>query len=343
MITHKKNTWSFIAIMSIIINGAFGQSRIPADSVYQIIKSNSIYKNAVPWENIDLNYKSCIQTASGNPEILNCLVAVFEQLNDVSSSLIYKNQQYAYKPLTSDENINLIQALKERSKKEHGIIKTRLFKNKYTYIQVPDNTHSKDQINSFAQAISDSIHKYNNSRTKGYIVDLRLITNGQLASNLAGLHNLLGDGIIGGEIDENESTIRFWKMENGNFIRQGYSPTSISKSTNKLQLIPVVVLISGLTSGPGSLTAIAFKYRPKTSIIGEPTTNGFTTSTHLMRISNELSLNLAKEYVSDRLGNIYPYYVPPDIQILGGDNFDNLLQDKKIMMALRWFEKNKYY
>jgi carboxyl-terminal processing protease len=48
---------------------------------------------------------------------------------------------------------------------------------------------------------------------------------------------------------------------------------------------------------------------------------------------------LASGYEEDRNGKIYFQQIDPDIEILGGDNFENLLNDKKIEAAIKWIEK----
>ncbi len=342
MYKFPKLSLNFIIALLFIINTTNGQWRIPTDSVYQLIKTNSIFKNNVKWESIDTKFEICIKSAKGNVEILKCFVKVFEALNDVHSSLIYKNQSYANYHVYNDDSIAWLTPLRNRSQLETNKIKTNLIKDKYAYIQVPGINAWGDQINTYAQAIADSVNKYNNPKIKGFIVDLRMNSGGQLASMLAGLHCLLGNSNIGAEIDENENVLRSWKIERGNFIQQGSQITNIIESSGQLNQLPVVVLISAVTMSSGSMAAIAFKSRTKTYFIGEPTANGYTTSLGWRPISKDLTLNLAEAYVKDRKGRIYPTYVPPDMHVKGGDHFDNLPQDFKVRAAIKWFEKNGY-
>lgn len=326
----------------VLTNTTYSQWRIPADSVYQLIKSNSVFKNKVHWTTMDTKYEACLKTAKNNNDIIKCLVKVFEDLDDVHSSIIYKGQFYSYYHVYNNDSMQWLVPIRNRAQLETGKIKTSLIKDKYAYIQVPGINAWGNEVTTYAQAIADSVAKYAYPEIKGFIVDLRLNSGGQLASMLSGLHSLLGDGNLGGEIDENTKLVRSWKIENGNFIQQDYKATNINESKVKLNDLPIVILQSGVTMSSGSLTAIAFKSRPKTYFIGEPTANGYTTSNGWRPISKEFTLNLAEAYVKDRKGRIYPSFVPPDMLVQGGDHFDDLIKDFKVRAAVKWFEKNGY-
>ncbi|MDE1190860.1 MAG: hypothetical protein PW786_01770 [Arachidicoccus sp.] len=48
---------------------------------------------------------------------------------------------------------------------------------------------------------------------------------------------------------------------------------------------------------------------------------------------------LSSAYVSDRNGNIYKDGITPEVEITGGDNFDNLEKDSKVIAALKWLKE----
>jgi hypothetical protein len=316
------------------------QWRIPADSIYQLIKSNSIHRSMGNWSEIESGFQSCIQSSKGNADVVKCFVKVFEGLKDVHSHLIYKNQLHSFQPVNKPDSINRMTSLRDRIKSEDGKITSSMLSDKYAYIRVP-GLSNWNELNNYANNLAAEIGKYNNPKTKGFIIDLRLNTGGPLAAMLSGLHALLGEGNIGNEIDGDENILRSWKMEGGNFIQHGYKSTSVVATSAKLDQIPVVILTGPATKSAGSWTAIAFKSRMNTHFVGEPTANGYTTSFQWIPISKDLVLNLADAYVTDRKKRIYPYFVPPDVQITGGDNYDNLMQDNKVKYAIRWFEKKR--
>ncbi|MBK7124052.1 MAG: hypothetical protein IPH68_15460 [Chitinophagaceae bacterium] len=56
---------------------------------------------------------------------------------------------------------------------------------------------------------------------------------------------------------------------------------------------------------------------------------------------NDYGMVLAVGYLRDRYGNVYPENVKPDIEVLGGDDFFNPENDKKIQAAVKWIDLQK--
>jgi carboxyl-terminal processing protease len=85
------------------------------------------------------------------------------------------------------------------------------------------------------------------------------------------------------------------------FILGGYQTTDIKvEPIPNLTKIPIVVIIGPVTKSAGSMLAIAFKGRPNTFVIGEPTADGYTTSNGYFQFAPNLTLNFATNYVADR-------------------------------------------
>ncbi len=84
------------------------------------------------------------------------------------------------------------------------------------------------------------------------------------------------------------------------------------------------------------MTAMAFKGRPHTLFVGEPTANGYSTSNGYFQFAPNLTLNFATHFVADRNMIIYKNNVSPDITIYHGDHFENLMEDEKIKYAIKW-------
>jgi len=62
--------------------------------------------------------------------------------------------------------------------------------------------------------------------------------------------------------------------------------------------IQVVILIGAVTRSSGNMTAIAFKGRPNTYFIGEPTEKGYTTSNGYFQFAFNLTLNFSTNFCS---------------------------------------------
>ncbi|MBC7875299.1 MAG: hypothetical protein H7Y01_14960 [Ferruginibacter sp.] len=330
-------------LLLIVFSSAVSQSQLPvsADSVYRLIKNHSIHRNIVNWQAIDSAFTKKLQTSKNTNDTLQSLLSVLSQLKDVHSQLIYNNKTLANYPSFDDSTLEYLVPLVNRSQQQTGIIKTAFLQNKYVYIQLPGiNAIGTQKVNEYAQAISDSICKFKNQKPQGFIVDLRINGGGQLSSMIAGINLLLGNGYLGAGVDIDNNEVFRYELRSGNFYISNTRITSIkNKCTMDLSKLPVAVLIGPVTRSSGSITAIAFKQRPKTWFIGEPTADGYSTGNVFFPLGNNFLLNLSTTFNQDRKKIIYKNSVPPDQIIKGGDDFDNLLNDQKIRLALVWLEK----
>lgn len=329
-------------ILILTANCSVGQFPIAVDSLYSFIKYNSIHRNKVDWNKIDNIFNEDINTSKSLKDTVKCFVKVLEELNDVHSQIYLNNEAYSYYEQYDDTINNWLRPLIEKSSNQINKIYTKKFEEKYAYILIPGmQVHDKIQINKLAQSLSDSIAKYSSTKIKGFIIDLRLNGGGNLYPMLSGLNLLLGDNLLGYETDINDSITRKWEVKNSNFILSNFQTTEIKTRQNKrLQKIQVIILLGAATRSSGSMTGIAFKGRPNTYFIGEPTAKGYTTSNGYFQFASNLILNFATNFVADRNKIIYKESVKPDLEIYYGDNFDNLEKDKKIIETLKWLKKN---
>ncbi|MDZ4807461.1 MAG: hypothetical protein SGI96_04255 [Bacteroidota bacterium] len=58
-------------------------------------------------------------------------------------------------------------------------------------------------------------------------------------------------------------------------------------------------------------------------------------------IGNDAILNLSKGYYADRRRKEYREGIPADIVIKADENFNDLLNDKKVQAAIQWLKKKK--
>lgn len=334
-----------LIILSLLITThlALGQIPVPVDSVYQLIKTNSVFRKSADWAEIDKGFRSKLDSAKSVADTMKAFTYVFSKLDDPHSAIYFNNGYYGYYRPVQDEQIRLkVRRLFERAQKENNRIKTRLLDKQYVYIQVPGVTAygGSEQINSFAQAFNDSVCKYQNAKVKGFILDLRLNGGGNLLPMLSGLSALLGEGYIGGQTDEEGKVTAKWSIEKNNYLQGGYTVTDVQRGCKvDFSKHPVVLLLGRITVSSGSMTAIAFKGRSKTWFIGEPTGEGYTTGNSWYPLKGDFNLNLATFFVADRNGIVYRTTVDPDQRITGEDDFDNLLNDEKVKAAINWLNK----
>ncbi|MBK9727521.1 MAG: S41 family peptidase [Saprospiraceae bacterium] len=320
---------------------SFGQFPGSVDSLYSFIKSNSILRNKVDWKPIDHNFNYQITNSKNIQDTMKCFVSVLESLNDVHSQIYLKNQYFGHYPQFDDTTLAWIIPLNDKAILSTNQIYTSFLPNRIGYVRVPSfQVYDPKQINYSAQSLYDSINNIAVKKPKGFIIDLRLNGGGNIYPMLSGLSVLLGNNIIGYETDINDSIVRTWEIKNGNFIIGGYQATNIStKLRPKFQSIPIVVLIGPVSKSSGSMMAIAFKGRPNTYFIGEPTADGYTTSNGYFQFAPNLTLNFATNFVADRNKTVYKTVVNPDVIVHHGDNFEDLMKDEKIKLAIQWLTR----
>lgn len=296
------NRLTIIIFFTLINSISLGQLPVPAGSLYTFIKFNSIHRTTVDWVQVDKSFNEQIKNAKSLKDTMNCFVTVLKSLDDVHSQINLNNQFYVHYPGFDNSVLAWLKPLNDKAKSETNRIYTQKIDKGIGYIRVPGSkVFSSEQINNFAQSLADSITRLSNKSKKGIIIDLRLNGGGNIYPMLSGLSQLLGNQTVAYETDINDNIVRNWEIKNGNFFIGGYQATNIKLiPAPKLNKIPVVVIIGPVTRSAGSMVAIAFKGRPNTCFIGEPTADGDTTSNGYFSFASNLTLNFATNFVADR-------------------------------------------
>ncbi|HAO45789.1 MAG TPA: S41 family peptidase [Ferruginibacter sp.] len=335
----KRALFLFLLVAASIPSAA----QFPAvpDSVYAFIKRNNIFRNSINWQQTDADFHACIRSSKTLNDTMNCFVNVLKQLNDVHSSFMINGRYYGhYNPL-EDSVYKRIKPTRERAEAVTGMFYSTVLEKKYGYLVVPAiSAWGNEEINRYAQALHDTVCRLSSHTLGGFIIDLRLNSGGNMYPMLAGLSSFLGNTAIGYETDIDNNVVRKWQIRNNDFFSNDYQATSIKAAchTDNSQL-PVVILTGPVTGSSGSMTAIAFKQRPRTYFIGEPTADGYTTSNGFFQYPPNLSINLASYFVADRKMNVYRRTVDPDLLMYTTDNFGQLMSDEKIKAAIAWLSK----
>lgn len=310
--------------------------KIFLDKSLDIVQANAINRDSVNWPELR---KQIYQKANGSAtyeDILPIYPYLFEQIGDHHGALKFKGKSYFWKqPSVPYNNQKVITAVK----KYDSVIVKRLSK-RIGYILLPgNNDFGAKNINKDGQHIRNVIASVNNDEIKGWIIDLRVNTGGNMYQMLAGLGRLLGDGKVGGFVNQHKQEDGNWYIKNGNIY---IDSTQVSNITDQKKLIyksiPIAVLISGRTASAGEVVAISTISRKNSILIGENSA-GYTTANQGFEINKYAGLNLAIGFDADRRGKIYRNYVSPDILVQGGDDFENLEKDQKIITAIKWLQK----
>ncbi len=174
------------------------------------------------------------------------------------------------------------------------------------YIKISAFSGTSEAANTFAQSIQNSIKSADNANIKGWIVDLRGNTGGNMWPMIAGVSPILGEGKLGYFIDP-DGIADSWVYGNGEienvFIKSQY---------NLIKPMPKVALLTDqATASSGEAVVIAFKQRPNTRSFGSATC-GLSTSNAAFEQEGAY-LYLTVSTMADRKKIKYGTRVVPDV------------------------------
>ncbi len=304
------------------------------DTALAKMKQHSLHRKQINWKQFrERAYRLTANISS--PDSLNQKFAtLFEWLNDDHGGLQTSSGYISWQKRNNKENDRSV--FFDSVANKVAPLKTARWKD-LAYFRVPGGTTKS--VPKVIKLITDSLCTITPSTVKGWILDLRLNRGGNVWFNLASLATLIGDGSAGGIRfldDRPEQTLR---IENGRAFGNGQWYAADSANCPLFtSRTPVVILTGPLTASSAETLLLAFKGRPRTLIIGEPT-GGYTTNNNSFQLTDKLTLVLATGYMMDRQGTVYSGPISPDMLILGGDNFTDLQKDAKVVAASQWLNK----
>ncbi len=304
------------------------------DTIVTLARTSAVNRAEIDWQALSSKLEDLYQTGG----VVIATQYILQALHD-DHGRIWVDQQPYYgleKPWQPSTMVIDSTLLKQYRQSEMPVYGVRI-EPSYGYIRIPsiifgpdDHIHAHQILNTLTDIAADGA-------IKGWIIDLRWNGGGTMFPMLAGLSPLFGSESLGSFTDPATGYAENWSVWKGNvFLDDRQMTEYLLPSDFDWSGIPVVVLISAATSSSGEVVAIAFKGRPDTWCIGESTA-GFTTNVSWNPLSDRVTLQLSTSYFADRSGNVYSgTSVEPDEWIDGGDDFHNLLQDRKIIRALEW-------
>lgn len=146
---------------------------------------------------------------------------------------------------------------------------------------------------------------------KGWLIDLRQNTGGNLYPMLAGLGPLLGCGDLGWDVAPDGTREAWWYCRDASHP-EGASHITLVRSPLVLpDTLPAVVLISYRTGSAGEALAMSFIGRPRTRIYGERSA-GFATNNRMCFLADSALLNITSGVMMDRTGGTHVEGIEPD-------------------------------
>ncbi|RPG38677.1 MAG: hypothetical protein CBB72_000700 [Muricauda sp. TMED12] len=308
--------------------------KVLVDSTFTLFEEHSLYSSQMDWIKRKKAFYRQAKAAHTFSEVFPMFQTIFDELQDHHSFFWFNNQKYASNYGQLDES-NIRKPLMEAMEKGEAIHTVKLLGD-IGYIRISQDNTSDDfgDMQKAAQQIQDMICEIHRPDIKGWILDLRLNSGGNMYPMLSGISSFLEDGTFAITIDRKNHR-KSWSLS-GKAIYEG------EKKITELQLqcLPemtdkkIAVLTSQVTGSSGEITALALRNRDNTIFIGEKTA-GFMTSNELFRLPFNTFLLLTYAEIADNNGIVYKY-IEPDIEIIEGDNFNELTKDKKIQTAINW-------
>ncbi|WP_306640618.1 S41 family peptidase [Sanyastnella coralliicola] len=295
-------------------------------------KENSVNTKQVDWDEL-IPRAEALHADSG---FIVASQLILRELGDYHGRIWYN--QMPYNGLTKNISSSSM-AVDEQSMELYrwstAKVTSQLIGEDIGYIQVPGIGMSPND-GERAHEINDMVMELEqNNDIDGWILDLRMNGGGTMFPMLCGLQSFLGDEAFGSFIDLENDFKQEWKIVDNElyidtFMMSGYGIERVQNLSEK----PVVVLISSLTASSGEVVAIAFKDRPNTTFIGEPT-SGYTTTVSWRDMGNDIYFQLTESWYADRNEHIYKGDpVLPDIPMEGGCALRDLENDTWVLRAL---------
>ncbi|GAA5099024.1 hypothetical protein GCM10023210_35880 [Chryseobacterium ginsengisoli] len=309
------------------------------DQLFSNLKKAYLHRKSVEWKSVESETKENLKNYSNFKNSLNEIKVLFEKIG-ATHCTVYKDQN-RYSVTTK---IPPKESFSEQWKKKFDTkpgFEVKVIDGKYGYILMPKisfSDMSADNIHRVAQPLYDQIADIKSkNKLEGWIIDLRFNTGGNSEPMLLSLYDFLGSNEVWGSLDVDKKPAYKIKLSNGTYMYNSKKLSYINPKGELLDNAKVAVITGLLTASSGEITALAFKGRPNTVLIGEATL-GYTTGNIQAKLPFGFEMALTTSYDSDRNG-VYYERIVPDIAVAKGDNFDDFLLDKNIQESIKFFQK----
>ena len=285
--------------------------------IRDIVKTNSLFRDKLNWNEIDGNIKTLsvgMKTTNDTKPVIDYIISELRKVGDKHSFFMSVAATTNYSSPT---------------KKLEGAT-NKLLPGDIGYINVPQFGSVNDSaMTVYAQNIQNLIKDLDTKNNiKGWIIDLRKNTGGNMYPMITGLGPLLDKGTLGYFVSNNKKNP--WKlMEKGEKM---WSNNAYVPNAYKLKKRPerIALLIGGRTASSGEFTLVSFIGQDNTRLFGQPTA-GYTTGNRTFILSNGSSLMLSTSNAADRDKKDHLGAINPDVLVEQSTN-----KDADIEIASKW-------
>jgi carboxyl-terminal processing protease len=176
---------------------------------------------------------------------------------------------------------------------------------------------------------------------KGWIVDLRGNTGGNMWPMLAGLGPILGDGSVGAFV-ANDGNVSWFYQDGKTGTRNPAGLETVSLTLQEEPVLqtpsvaPVAVLVDSSTASSAEAITIAFHGRPASRSFGSRTA-GKSTAVQPFKLDDGAELYLTTAIDADRSGKAYPDgFTPDQVVSFNGGTMPQESNDQVLSAAQTW-------
>ena len=293
------------------------------NNAIEIISKNSLYRDSLDFELISETAKNIVGYAK---DFESCYLGIEFLLGSLRP--FGDNHSFF---MTSKEAGNWEDAGESETDIEFPEISTV---NDCAYIKVPAfHGGNEDLIKAYGDSLQSGLKRAYQKEIKGWIVDLRENTGGNMEPMILGLGPLLDTGKIGSLVDINGNH-EYWYYRNGTYYWEDEKGTSTDIDFNPQKDLPIAVLTSSTTGSSGEIVAISFVGNKLTRSFGQPTW-GLTTGNGEFELIDGARLYLASTHMCDRTGKVYSSRIEPGVNIEESPSNNDLVLETAINWILR--------
>ena len=186
----------------------------------------------------------------------------------------------------------------------------------FGYVVLPRcSAKDNDGLLLYAADVRRILTDLSSQNPKGWIVDLRGNTGGNMWPMLTGIGPILGDGVVGSFVAADGNVPWFYQDgKTGTRNQAGLEMVSLTLEDAPVLMTPsapVAVLVDGSTASSAEAITIAFHGRPATRFFGTHTA-GKSTAVQPFKLDDGAELYLTTAIDADRTGKQFPDGLTPD-------------------------------
>jgi len=176
---------------------------------------------------------------------------------------------------------------------------------------------------------------------KGWIVDLRGNTGGNMWPMMAGIGPILGDGSVGSFV-ANDGNVSWFYQDGKTGTRNPAGLETVSLTLQEEPVLqtpsvaPVAVLVDSSTASSAEAITIAFHGRPASRSFGSRTA-GKSTAVQPFKLDDGAELYVTTAIDADRSGKAYPDgFTPDQVVSFNGGSMPQESNDQALLAAQTW-------